>query len=124
MTVLTVRNQMIYYPTLSVNHRRINISVFELYNNFIALVTERFKPYLMKKRGCEHASRTKRRRSLTMPSCKTYKKSSLQKIYLCEKSVFAGNPFCRKSIFAGNLSLREIYLCRKSVFGGIGCRQN
>ena len=43
MTVLAVRNQMIYYPTLSVNHRRINISVFELYNNFIALVTERFK---------------------------------------------------------------------------------
>ena len=53
------------------------------------------------KRGCEHASRTKRRRSLTMPSYKTYKKSSLQKIYLCEKSVFAGN-----------LSLQEICLRR------------
>ena len=59
------------------------------------------------KRGCEHASRTKRRRSLTMPSYKTYKKSSLQKIYLC-----------RKSISARNLSLREICLCRKSVFAG------
>ena len=64
------------------------------------------------KRGCEHASRTKRLRSLTMPSYKTYKKSSLQKIYLCEKSVFAENPFCRKSISARNLSLREICLRR------------
>ena len=59
------------------------------------------------KRGCEHASRTKRLRSLTMPSYKTYKKSSLQKIYLCEKSVFAGN-----------LYLQEIYLCEKSIFAG------
>ena len=59
------------------------------------------------KRGCEHASRTKRRRFLTMPSYKTYKKSSLQEIYLC-----------RKSIFAGNLSLREIYLCEKSISAG------
>ena len=33
-----------------------------------------------------------------MPSYKTYKKSSLQKI-----------------LFAGNLSLQEIYLCRKSI---------
>ena len=56
------------------------------------------------KRGCEHASRTKRRRFLTMPSYKTYKKSSLQEIYLCEKS-----------ISAGNLSLQEIYLCEKSI---------
>ena len=39
-----------------------------------------------------------------MPSYKTYKKSSLQEIYLC-----------RKSVFAGNLSLQEIYLCRKSI---------
>ena len=58
-------------------------------------------------RGCEHASRTKRRRFLTMPSYKTYKKSSLQEIYLCEKSVFAGN-----------LYLQEIYLCEKSIFAG------
>ncbi len=59
------------------------------------------------KRGCEHASRTKRRRFLTMPSYKTYKKSSLQEIYLC-----------RKFIFARNLSLREIYLCEKSISAG------
>ena len=65
------------------------------------------------KRGCEHASRTKRRRFLTMPSYKTYKKSSLQEIYLCDKS-----------ISARNLSLREIYHCEKYVFGGIECRQN
>lgn len=70
------------------------------------------------KRGCEHASRTKRRRSLTMPSYKTYKKSSLQKVYLCEKSVFAGNLYlqeiylCEKSISARNLSLQEICLRR------------
>ena len=43
------------------------------------------------KRGCEHASRTKRRRFLTMPSYKTYKKSSLLEIYLCEKSISARN---------------------------------
>ena len=42
-----------------------------------------------------------------MPSYKTYKKSSLQEIYLCEKSVFAGN-----------LYLQEIYLCEKSIFAG------
>ena len=36
-----------------------------------------------------------------MPSYKTYKKSSLQKI-----------------LFAGNLSLQEIYLCRKSISAG------
>ena len=51
------------------------------------------------KRGCEHASRTKRRRFLTMPSYKTYKKSSLQEI------LFAGNLSLQEILFAGNLSL-------------------
>ena len=53
------------------------------------------------KRGCEHASRTKRRRFLTMPSYKLIR-----------------NPLCRKFIFAINLSLREIYLCEKSISAG------
>ena len=52
-----------------------------------------------------------------MPSYKTYKKSSLQKI------LFAGNPLCRKSslqeiCLCRKSSLQEIYLCRKSIFGG------
>ena len=50
-----------------------------------------------------------------MPSYKTYKKSSLQEIYLCRKSISAGNLSLQEILFAGNLSLQEIYLCRKSI---------
>ena len=52
-----------------------------------------------------------------MPSYKTYKKSSLQKILFAgnlslQEILFAGNLSLQEILFAGNLSLQEIYLWR------------
>lgn len=47
-----------------------------------------------------------------MPSYKTYKNP------LCRKSISARNLSLQEILFAENLSLQEIYLCEKSIFAG------